>query len=312
MAINRIVAPLATSPATFATPVVNQLASNILDHELPERIIGTNVVDGARFNIGGVEYVADADTAITGTASDYVKITPSGATASAAYVADLTGVTWNPSYKGYYDTTGNLYVFDELKAMGAGAITSTMKEYIGAKNLGTGWHAELSKPLACVNTHNVVSLGAVNASYPAYTKTSANVVKNAVDLTGNAWTNLFSITYTSNGTAFNLSKITGTYHIISHDADSYLSIWDVSGAAQVGDVFYETTGLINFSVPCDFDIGLNGIESKTFYLRRYEYGASANRGPFDLTMTGSYCDGITPGIIQAIANVGQPISVAAL
>jgi len=117
MGINRLSAP-SSSPAGIGdwTAVVNQLAALVLDKEEPVRVSGSNVLKGAFFNVGGVLYVADADTAISGTASDYVKITPAGATASAAFVASLSGVAWNSTYKGYYDGSGNLYVLDRVTA----------------------------------------------------------------------------------------------------------------------------------------------------------------------------------------------------
>lgn len=99
----------------------------LLQQEDPWRIDYDNdeVMQGSVFQIQGAIYQADSDTEITGSASDYVKITPVGETASAAYVANLTGVSWNNVYKGYYDGSGNLHVFDEIKAILAGAISST-------------------------------------------------------------------------------------------------------------------------------------------------------------------------------------------
>ena len=125
MAINRISFPSST-PASLtdwsnAVAIIQAYANNF---EGNIRISGSNVVKGAAFSIGGVYYLADADTAISGTASDYVRITPAGATASAAFVASLTGVTWNSAYNGYYDGSGNLYVFDEIKAYYENDITT--------------------------------------------------------------------------------------------------------------------------------------------------------------------------------------------
>ncbi len=300
MAINRIAAPLATSPATFATPVVNQLASNILDHELPERIIGTNVVEGARFNIGGVEYVADADTAITGTASDYVKITPSGDTASAAYVADLTGVTWNPSYKGYYDTSGNLYVFDEVKAMAVGAITAMRKEYLGAKNLGAGWHGELLKPMSCINTHELVTFGLRNATYTAYNHPFSLSITPR-DFTGGVWHNLFSLDFKSDGCAFNISKIAFTYTTNTPDSNSTIDLYDNDTATRIAGPWNEAA-TVTETATMDIDVGLTGPEIKHIIFRRYEYGSGDTRGPMTLAIDGSFCEGKAPGLIELIAN----------
>jgi hypothetical protein len=133
MAINRVDYP-ASTPASLTdwTDNISLHEASFLRTEESQRIdyANDNVFQGAVFQIGGSVYLADADTAITGTASDYVKITPSGATASAAYVADLTGVSWNAVYNGWYDGSGNLYVFDEGKAKAAGEITEVHGRYL--------------------------------------------------------------------------------------------------------------------------------------------------------------------------------------
>jgi hypothetical protein len=129
MAINRVLAPNGshTGPNNLSE-IIAQLAALVNDKEQPARISGSNVLAGAFFNIGGALYLADGNVAISGTASDYVKLTPSGATAAASFVANLTGVTWNATYKGYYDGSGNLYVFNEAKAFTSGAIASISNE----------------------------------------------------------------------------------------------------------------------------------------------------------------------------------------
>lgn len=113
MAINKIDAPGIT-PATFWPQVINQLLALTIDKEYSDRIVSGFIKQGAMFNIGGVMYVADSDTAIslTEAGSVGVKITPSGATASASYVSTLSGIIWNASYKGWYDGSGNLIIRD--------------------------------------------------------------------------------------------------------------------------------------------------------------------------------------------------------
>lgn len=120
MAINRVLNPVAAgTPPTITTGyeyqnnVLEVLAENAGD---PNRVDGSNIVKGATFYIQGVWYRADSTTAITGTASNYVKITPSGATASASFVTSGTFTgnrVWDEDYNGWYDGSGNLYVFDE-------------------------------------------------------------------------------------------------------------------------------------------------------------------------------------------------------
>ena len=85
-----------------------------------------NIVQGAVFQVGGTVYYCNAATAIGGGASAYIKLTPSGdgSIVTPTYVADLTGVTWNSAYNGYYDVGGNAYIFDELVAIQAGEIAT--------------------------------------------------------------------------------------------------------------------------------------------------------------------------------------------
>lgn len=151
MAINRIAEPANPPTAigdwTQAIALIRALASST---EIPLRVVGSNVAKGAVFYIGGTLYQADGDTAITGSASNYVKLTPSGdgSTVAAAFVASLTGVTWNSTYCGYYDASGNLYVFDEWKAYTAGAIASIRRDRDVAVPMGTGWLAALAVNIA--------------------------------------------------------------------------------------------------------------------------------------------------------------------
>jgi len=112
MSINKIDAPGAT-PATFWPQTINQLAALVIDKERPPRNSTTHILNGAMFNIGGVMFVADSDTLISGTDSGLIKLTVSGSVASPSYVSSSTGVTWNGTYKGYYDISGNFYFIDE-------------------------------------------------------------------------------------------------------------------------------------------------------------------------------------------------------
>lgn len=89
----------------------------------PPVITGAYVKRGSAVCVGGQWYVATTDTAITGTASDYVRLTVSGDTLTAAYASSLSSVSWNHEWSGWYDTTGRYYLFDEIKAFSVGAIT---------------------------------------------------------------------------------------------------------------------------------------------------------------------------------------------
>jgi hypothetical protein len=81
--------------------------------------------EGVVFHVAGALYKAVTDQAISGTPSKYVKITPSGDTATIEFVASLSGVSWNDAQSGYYDgTVSNLYVFDEARAVYDGVVSS--------------------------------------------------------------------------------------------------------------------------------------------------------------------------------------------
>ena len=118
MSINRVDFGTVPNPVTGdwakLSAVVEKAFQNI---NVPLQVDDSNIPEGATFQIGGVVYYTASVTAITGTPSAYVKLTPNvgdvGATCDAAFVANLTGVTWNGIRNGYYDASGNLYIFDE-------------------------------------------------------------------------------------------------------------------------------------------------------------------------------------------------------
>lgn len=123
MAIVQVPFPTTPSPVTgdwaYMVDLIKALGQNNSD---PAQVDGSNIPEGAVFVIGGDFYKGTSDTAITGTSSDYVKITLS--TLAASFVSSLSGVTWNKTYNGYYDTTGNLYIFDEITAYLNGDIST--------------------------------------------------------------------------------------------------------------------------------------------------------------------------------------------
>ena len=156
MAITKI-----TDPGAVPTTVADYEAQNIqLDRLLgdsvqPYPVSGSNVVKGALFNIGGDMFYCGADTAISGTPSDYVKLVASGSTAAASFVSSLSGVAWNPAYNGYYNGV-DLYLFDEVKAVLAGAI-SGYKTAMGAMwmlNAGQGLKSTDSPIFAGATVNN--------------------------------------------------------------------------------------------------------------------------------------------------------------
>lgn len=116
MAINKIAAPLSTSPSVFAAPVVNQLLALVLGIDMGERVSNGYIKKGAMFNILGDLFVADSDTLVSGTESGSVaiKFTVSGNTAVASYVSSMSSVSWNGTYQGFYDSSNNMYFTDYI------------------------------------------------------------------------------------------------------------------------------------------------------------------------------------------------------
>ena len=127
MAITKIEFPNST-PSSITdwerSVSMHEYLSYSLNNPISWDFSSNTVKKGVMIQIGGSVYLVDADTAITGTASNYVRITPSGTTATAAYVSSLTGVTWNDAFNFYNDGSGNAYLFDEMQAVADNVITS--------------------------------------------------------------------------------------------------------------------------------------------------------------------------------------------
>jgi hypothetical protein len=131
MALTRIDNPTPSAPAALADyvqilAVANAAQLQALRGNSHSCIDFTNnfAREGVVFYVGGVLYKAATDQAIGGAPSKYVKITPSGATAAIDYVASLAGVSWDDAQSGYYDGSGNLYVFDEARAVYDGVVSA--------------------------------------------------------------------------------------------------------------------------------------------------------------------------------------------
>jgi microcystin-dependent protein len=143
MSLDRVSVVTPTAPVAVADYQANiaQLEARLDAFSGREIVDGSTIRAGAIVVIGGVAYKATTDTAITGTPSAYVKITPAGATASAAFVASLSGVAWSHTYGGYYDGSGsgsNLVVFDEDLAISIGAMTGSPRTIAGRSKVPAG------------------------------------------------------------------------------------------------------------------------------------------------------------------------------
>jgi hypothetical protein len=126
----------------------NLIETGFLMINKPIWISGGNILQGNVFQCGGTVYYTDADTAIVGAASDYVKLVPNGdgSELDPEYVANLGGVSWNKVYNGYYDVGGNLYIFDELLAIQAGEIASANTRLWQAIKLAFDNYSNLFNP----------------------------------------------------------------------------------------------------------------------------------------------------------------------
>ena len=131
MPINRIPYPEALPTATTDYEKQNELLRagfQDINEIYPVDYDNDVLPQGVQFTIGDSVYRVDtSDEVISGTPSNYVRVEPQGdgSTALASYVANLTGVTWNPAYNHYEDVSGNLYLFDEGLALIDGDISDS-------------------------------------------------------------------------------------------------------------------------------------------------------------------------------------------
>ena len=112
MAINKISFPLSDATLELAQPVKDVLQV-LVNHVNQGRKVEINyILKGALFIIGGSVFLADSDTEIAGTAgadTQAIKLTVSDNVATPSWATDLTGVSWNYSYNGFYDADKNYY-----------------------------------------------------------------------------------------------------------------------------------------------------------------------------------------------------------
>ena len=137
MGLNRIDYPANLTTQADFSQHSELIETRFLDQVTPPlQVVAGVIPQGVVLQIGGAVYRSDSDTTITGTPSDYVRVTPDGATATAAYVSTLAGVSWAKQYAGYYDGSDNLYLFDEGKALAAGDIASVFGRYLAQQENG--------------------------------------------------------------------------------------------------------------------------------------------------------------------------------
>ena len=118
MALDRVDFPTTPNPVSGDWAKLTELVEKSYQNvESKQMFLGIIIEQGTTIQVGGIIYYGTSDTIITGTSSNYVKLTPnvgdSGATCDAAFVFNLSGVTWNSIYGGYYDGSGNRHIFIE-------------------------------------------------------------------------------------------------------------------------------------------------------------------------------------------------------
>jgi hypothetical protein len=162
------------APSTVADwDKINDVFQTIgIDINSPTRISGSKILRGSVIFFAGAWYVADSDTAISGSATDYVRLTNTAGVVTASFVSSLSNVTFNRTWNGWYDSSLRLYLFDEIKAYAAGAITSpvTIKNYRPSLN----WSKAISRVLSAANlarlfrlSSEVVLTGSGNWTVPS-------------------------------------------------------------------------------------------------------------------------------------------------
>lgn len=136
------------APSTAADwDKINDVLQTIgLDTSSPIRVVGSNIVRGSVVFFAGAWYVATSDTAITGSATKYVRLTNSAGTITASFVSSLSGVTFNKTWNGWYDSASRLYLFDEVAAYATGQISAltTVKNFRPNLNWSKAWSRVLS------------------------------------------------------------------------------------------------------------------------------------------------------------------------
>ena len=136
---------------------INDVLQTIgLDINSPTRLTSGYILRGSVIFFAGAWYVADSDTAISGSETDYVKLENDAGTVTASYVAALVDVTFNRSWNGWYDPDGDLYIFDEMKAFGDGAVSelATIRDWRPVQN----WAKALSRSFSSSNLDKLFTL----------------------------------------------------------------------------------------------------------------------------------------------------------
>ena len=191
MGLNRIDYPANLTTQADFSQHSELIETRFLDQVTPPlQVVAGVIPQGVVLQIGGAVYRSDSDTTITGTPSDYVRVTPDGATATAAYVSTLAGVSWAKQYAGYYDGSDNLYLFDEGKALAAGDIASVFGRYLAQQENGD---VRVGRDLSVGNDLTVTDGATVNDHTVTDGATVGGTLNAANVDTGNGATEIFDM-----------------------------------------------------------------------------------------------------------------------
>jgi len=173
-------APIADSWAKLVATdkFYNLGVSNPVDYDFS----ADTIKQGTLINIGGSNYQATSVTAITGTPSDFVKITHSGATATSSYVSSLSGVTWSSVYNFYQDGSGYAYLFNEAKQVSLGSISSP-KTIIG-KYSEEAYAKQMT--VGSTSVHPYPTLGVESGKFHILNSNNYGLLMGS-DSSGNGW-----------------------------------------------------------------------------------------------------------------------------
>jgi hypothetical protein len=259
------------------------------------RVMSGNVTKGAVIRCGGSWYLATEDTAITGTASPYVQLTPNvdGSELNAAYVETLTGVSFNKIYNTWSDVQGRVYLFDEAYAYAWGQIPAmnTIEAWRPANTnlaklltagIGNGKWRSLAET-AYISEYFASGIPVVKAvtgteDKPELNKYSAQVTHGTRLIGGGDEDSLYTVEFTSSQPVV----FSGFDILYENDAPAgggggcRVRVYKYGNPTPIADV--EDSGSLVIPVDAD-DVSL-GTTPVGFVLKYKEYGASDWRGPW--------------------------------
>ncbi len=255
------------------------------------RVMSGNVTKGAVIRCGGSWYLATEDTAITGTASPYVQLTPNvdGSELNAAYVETLTGVSFNKIYNTWSDVQGRVYLFDEAYAYAWGQIP--------AMNTIEAWrpaNANLAKLLTAGLGNGKWRSLAETAYISEYFASGIPAIKNVEGTEDKPELNKYSsrancperVTPGSDETEIFVITMSCPHPVVIRGFDVLYENDDYSSSCWI-NIYRVGGGIVgtasdgsSVTIACDGNDEVIGIVPVQYSVRYREYGAGEFRGPW--------------------------------